>query len=143
MSLKVRQLSPLPSSLSLTGADTVGHFDGELRDQTALDVDIDRRSAYVNSYINYPAEHAPSYLQRMIDNFMEARWIPCGFSVFSLSDYEHEVRPFRCRRTETKTNEYSLVLSSYSEYLSRTMVGRKPFAVMRGSRTRVSTSIAW
>ncbi|KAI5364572.1 hypothetical protein Slin15195_G041090 [Septoria linicola] len=70
--------------------NTIRYFDGELETQISRDLDNGRWSASVNSYVNYPAEYAPLYLQRMIDKLLEASWIPCGFAVFSLSDYHFE-----------------------------------------------------
>ena len=34
--------------------------------------------AYSNNYLNWPREHAPTYLRRMLKHFLEVDWIADG-----------------------------------------------------------------
>lgn len=71
--------------------DSIRYFSDEISneeiDEYYLSEDHpDRLSIYLNSYANRKPESATVYLQRMIDNYLEAVWLPCRFAIFSISE---------------------------------------------------------
>jgi hypothetical protein len=60
-------------------ADTIRQFGVELDgsfDRALLDrMTEEQRFSYADHYRNWPAEHAPTYLRRMLQRYQDAAWI--------------------------------------------------------------------